>query len=170
MNFNRSLFTCLLFSVVLSACVTTPGYDSPVRTPVEVEDRVIVNGKVLPIPDEPRISIEALPGQQASSPVVRKLLVIAQDQASVGNVDSAANSLERALRIEPRNAVLWSRLAGVRYQQSDFKQAVQLAAKSNTLSGSDRQLRRQNWYLMANAYSAVGDVVAAQKYRDKLNR
>jgi len=72
------------------------------------------------------------------------------------------------LRIEPNNPLLWSQLADVRFSQKNFQQAVQLAAKSNTLAGSDRNLRRQNWILMANAHAANGDQEAAQSYRDKL--
>lgn len=157
-------------SAILSACVSTGGYDEPSRTPAEVEDRIVIDGEVLPLPEEPAISVESLPEEQRASPVVERLLASAEQQRSQGNADAAANSLERALRIEPRNAVLWSRLANVRYTQNDWQQAIQLAAKSNTLAASNQQLRRQNWYLMASAYSAMGDETSAQKYRDKLNQ
>ena len=156
--------------LLLNACTTTGGYDPARQPPAEVEDRVIVNGEVLPLPEEPQIQTESLPGQQTSSPVVSRLLVTAEQQRNAGNADAAANSLERALRIEPRNAMLWSRLADILYTQNDFRQAVQMAAKSNTLSGANSQLRRQNWYLMANAYAAIGEAESAKKYRDKLTQ
>ncbi len=108
-------------------------------------------------------------GIEPASPVVMKLMVSANTQKSNGDLDAAANSLERALRIEPRNALLWSRLAEVRYAQQDWLQSVQLAAKSNTLAGGSTTLRRQNWYLMANAYDSIGDLASAQRYRDKLS-
>ena len=104
------------------------------------------------------------------SPVAQGLLASARQQVETSNWEGAANSLERALRIEPRNAVLWERLANVRYEQRDWRQAIQLAAKSNTLAGTNETLRRQNWYLMANAYDLLGDNEKAQKYRDKLNQ
>jgi tetratricopeptide (TPR) repeat protein len=156
--------------LLLNACTSTGGYEPAGQLPAEVEDRVIVNGEVLPLPQEPQIRTESLPGQQTSSPVVSRLLATAEQQRNAGNADAAANALERALRIEPRNAMLWSRLADIRYTQNDFRQAVQLAAKSNTLSGTNSQLRRQNWYLMANAYAALDDNESAQKYRDKLTQ
>ena len=109
-----------------------------------------------------------MPGQATTSPVVGRLLATAEQHRSAGKIDNAVSSLERALRIEPRNAMLWSRLADIRYAQQDYKQAVQLAAKSNTLTGANLQLRRQNWYLMANAHQAMGHDEAAQKFRDKL--
>lgn len=144
--------------------------DGPTQEPAEVEDRVIVDGEVLPLPEERTITTESLPAVQTMSPVAQALLVTADEQNRAGNADGAANSLERALRIEPRNALLWSRLADVRFSQGDFQQAIQLAAKSNTLVRDDLRLRRQNWYLMANAYESLGDSASAQKYRNKLSR
>ena len=159
----------LLLGLFVSACTSTGNYERTER-PATVEERVVVDGEVLPLPNEPNIQAESLPQEQSMSPVVQRLLVSAEQQRSIGDSESAANSLERALRIEPRNALLWSRLADVRFAQSDWQQAIQLAAKSNTLAGNDQRIRRQNWYMMVNAYDAMGDHIAAQKYRDKLNR
>ncbi len=103
------------------------------------------------------------------SPVVRKLLATAGNQRRVGDWGGAASSLERALRIEPRNGRLWSKLAQIRYDQKAWNKAIQLAAKSNTLSGGNNDLLRENWVLMANAYDALGKTSAAKRYRAKLN-
>ena len=154
------------FALLLNGCATISNTTAP--EPAEVEDRVVVNGEVLPFPDETNIQVESLYGQNNVSVVVQRLLTQAEQQRAEGEPESAANSLERALRIEPQNAMLWSRLADVRYAQDDFQQAVQLAAKSNILAVSNQQLRRQNWYLMANAYLAMGNQERAQQYRAKL--
>jgi len=98
------------------------------------------------------------------------LVATAGDQRRVGNWVGAANSLERALRLEPRNGRLWSRLAQIRYDQKAWKKAIQLAAKSNTLSGGNSNLLRQNWVLMANSYSALGETASADRYRAKLEQ
>lgn len=160
----------LLWALLLGAltgCVTTPPAErDPTQT--TVEERTIIGGEVLPLPEERDINAQPLPDVQTVSPVVQRLLAAANTQAKEGNPDAAANSLERALRIEPRNALLWSKLANVRYLQQDWQQAIQLAAKSNTLSGNDQGLRRQNWNLMGNAYEALGDNAAADRYRSKL--
>jgi len=152
--------------LLLNGCTTISNTGTP--QPAEVEDRTVVNGEVLPFPNETDIQVESLYGQNNTSPVVQRLLTEAEHQRAAGAPEAAANFLERALRIAPQNAMLWSRLADIRYAQNDFQQSVQLAAKSNTLAASDQQLRRQNWYLMANAYLAMGNQQAAQKYRDKL--
>ena len=152
--------------LLLTACATV---DVPTQDPAEVEDRVIIDGEVLPLPDEPEIRAEPLAGGEQMSPVVAKLMVSADTERRTGNLDAAANALERALRIEPRNALLWSRLADIRYSQKNWQQSIQLATKSNTLARSDDNLRRQNWYLMVNAYQAIGDQANAEKYRQKLS-
>ena len=148
---------------------TTPPTEQSAETQQDTIDRVVVDGKVLPLPKEREITTYTLPQERSVSPVVQNLIKKAQGQSQSGNYDSAANSLERALRIEPRNAKLWHRLAGVRYLQELWQKAIQLAAKSNTLAGNNKTLRRENWYLMSNSHKALGNTGAEKKYRDKLS-
>jgi len=170
----------LLCVMTLTACTTNSTVQSvppvanvpvqrPVPQPLPRQDRVVVDGAVLPLPEERNIASYSLPEAEPVSSVVRDLMKKAQAQSQAGDFDSAANSLERALRIEPRNAKIWNRLAGVRYSQESWKKAIQLAAKSNTLAGQNKTLRRENWYLMSNAHKELGNVDAEQKYRNKLN-
>jgi len=174
----------------LSACAT-----SYQRGPASVEDRTLGGQKVpkvpqevvndgsaesdvveseiglepvKPIAEEPVIILEPLRPTKDESPVVESLLASADEQTEIGDSEAAANSLERALRIEPRNATLWSRLAEIHFDQQQFQQAIQLAAKSNVMSGENQHLRRRNWYLMANSYDELGDFDSARKYREKV--
>jgi tetratricopeptide (TPR) repeat protein len=164
------LFFLACLALSLSACISTSTIDVASQSPVEVEDRAVVNGQPLPLPDDAIVKAEPLQGEQPMSAVVKRLVATAGDQRRVGNWDSAASSLERALRIEPRNGRLWSRLAQVRYDQNAWKKAIQLAAKSNTLSGGNSNLLRQNWVLMANSYDALGEPSSADRYRAKLTQ
>ena len=181
----KGIKTSLLFLLLLTlgACASSssvyqsrPVVDNTVKpaprvtVPEDTTDRVVVDGTVLPLPPERKIASYSLPQSQPVSPVVRDLMSKAQQQSQSGDHDSAANSLERALRIEPRNAKLWNRLADVRFSQESWQKAIQMAAKSNTLAGQDETLRRKNWYLMTNAHKALGNTEAEQKYRNKLNR
>ena len=84
------------------------------------------------------------------------LMDSARSDASSGKLGSAAATLERALRIEPRNPRLWHELAKVRYRQADYTQAESLAARSNTYAGSDADLRAANQKLIADARAARG--------------
>lgn len=151
--------------MVLSACATTSntGEGAPV-----VESPTVVDGDVLPLPEQRKIEVYSLPGGVTQTSVVQRLMSSAQQSRDEGEWEAAANSLERALRIEPRNAVLWGQLADVRFRQANWQQAIQLAAKSNALADNNINLLRQNWVLMANAYDAIGDSDRAQSYRDRL--
>jgi Tfp pilus assembly protein PilF len=75
---------------------------------------------------------------------------------AAGRLANAAASLERALRIEPRNPRLWHELAQVRLRQGEYAQVESLAARSNAWAGSDSTLREDNQRLIEQARQAAG--------------
>jgi Flp pilus assembly protein TadD len=75
----------------------------------------------------------------------------ARADVAANRLGSAAATLERALRIEPRNARLWHELAAVRLRQGDYAQAASTAARSNTFAGSDAGLRAANQRIIDDA-------------------
>lgn len=78
------------------------------------------------------------------SGTVLALLNQARVQQQAGNNERAAAVLERALRLDPKNANLWHELAKIRLQQGLMSQAKSLAIKSNTLAEGDDDLIRSN--------------------------
>ena len=121
-----------------------------------------------------------VPGQQAPAPpqaeaprenvAIAGLLDSARADAAAGRLPNAAASLERALRIEPRNPRLWQELARVRLRQGDYTQAENLAQRSNTWGGADNRLRAENWSLIAQSRQARGDAEGARKALDLANQ
>ncbi len=93
------------------------------------------------------------------------LLERARQEAGSGRRESAGASLERALRIEPRNAWLWHELARLRLSQGQYAQAVSLAQKSNSLAVRERTLQALNWHLIADARIAQGNPAGAAQAR-----
>jgi cytochrome c-type biogenesis protein CcmH/NrfG len=91
----------------------------------------------------------------------------ARDDAAAGKFNAAAAHLERALRIEPRNALLWHDLARVTLYQGQAEQAVQLATKSNTFAGRNPTLRASNWRLIGQARTQSGDQDGAESAFDR---
>lgn len=79
------------------------------------------------------------------------LMESARADAAAGRLPNAAASLERALRIEPRNPRLWQELARVRLRQGDYAQAESLAQRSNTWAGGDAALRAENARIIEEA-------------------
>jgi cytochrome c-type biogenesis protein CcmH/NrfG len=112
---------------------------------------------------------DATPSTAAASDnsAVVTLVQNAKTDAAAGRLASAAANLERALRIEPRNPVLWHELARVRLDEGQSAQAEQLANKSLTLTGTDTGLRAENWRLIGHARAQTGDHSGAQSAFEK---
>lgn len=83
--------------------------------------------------------------------------------ASGQDYDTAAMLLERALRLEPEDAVMWSKLAEVHLLQGNANQAENIAAKSNTLSINNSLLNYRNWKIIGQARALKGDEIGAQE-------
>lgn len=103
----------------------------------------------------------------SEQPAVIALYDGARNDTAAGRLDAAAATLERALRIEPRNPGLWQELAKVRLAQGQYEQVLSLAAKSNSLAGDSKYIRAGNWRVIGEARSRLGDTRAAQDAFDK---
>jgi tetratricopeptide (TPR) repeat protein len=91
------------------------------------------------------------------------LLDSADKYVKGGQLDKAGAALERALRIEPRNAGIWHDLAQIRLHQGQYQQAESLASKSNNLASGNRALQSRNWKLISVARKAGGNTAGAEE-------
>lgn len=80
----------------------------------------------------------------------------AKDYLSQGDYNQAEMTMERALRVEPRNGYYWHTLAKVKYRKKQYSQAVQFCLKSKSMAGSDRQLIQINDDLIERAKRSSG--------------
>ena len=101
-----------------------------------------------------------------TSKTVISLIKQAREAAQKGDLARSEVQLERALRIEPRNAVLWHYMAKLRLNQGNLAQAAGLAAKSNSLEHNDRLLQSANWRIIAHARYRKGDMQGVQQAQD----
>jgi Tfp pilus assembly protein PilF len=143
-----------LLIVLVSGCATAP---EPAPTTPEPE----------PAPAPP--VVPATPPRQENI-AVAGLMNSARADAAAGNLTNAAASLERALRIEPRNPRLWHELARVRLKQGQYVQAESVAARSNSWAGEDKPLRAENWRLIAQSREARGDAEGARQALEQSSR
>ena len=102
-----------------------------------------------------------------SSSAIKALLEEAKEFFVKGESEQAAALIERALRISPKNPVLWHNLAGVRLQQEQWSRAASLAAKSNSLAVKKTMLRVRNWVVIALACEGLGDADCANEARKR---
>ena len=110
------------------------------------------------IPDEePAAPVPLDEPVQQDSPAVVALLDDADQYVVSGKKQEAVASIERALRIEPKNPVLWNRLGQLRLQNGEWEQAIAMAKKSNVLATGNRSLQADNWMIIAKARDAQGD-------------
>lgn len=116
----------LLVMTLLAACGT------PMQTPSQ-------SPAPTPAPSSP-----AQPRPQAQSAAATQLLASARGDLAVGRLESAGATLERALRIEPRNPWLWHELARLRLREGKAAEARSLAARSNSVAGGDASVREAN--------------------------
>ncbi len=129
----RVLPTLLLFALVLTGCA---------------------GGSTVTGPDA---AFEEMGATQDAGRAVSTLLAKVEIQENQDQWERAAALLERALRIEPRNAQLWHRLAKIRLQQGRYAMAESLAQKSNSLAKKDDEaLKRRNAELIEIARREVG--------------
>jgi len=112
----------------------------------------------------------AKPAAPSGNVAVAGLMQSARSDVAAGRLTNAAATLERALRIEPRNPRLWQELARVRLKQGEYVQAESVAARSNSWAGSDNTLRAENWRLIAEAREARGDADGARKALETAER
>jgi len=88
---------------------------------------LIVGCSSLPMPPAEPIS---------NNPAVLDLLDIAQHQMHNGDYQPAKSNLERALRLEPRNAYLWLELAEANRKEENLTTARNLALRAKTFTKS----------------------------------
>lgn len=101
--------------------------------------------------------------RDAASPALNALLDEAEKAIADNRLDRAASALERAMRIEPRNASLWHDLGQIRLYQKRYDEAELLATKSNTLAGGNSSLQQRNWQMIARVRRAQGDEIGARE-------
>jgi hypothetical protein len=141
-------YAAVVIALVLAGCASAPEQTpGPAPTPAPT-----------PAP-EPAPTPAPTPAPPAARPeniAVAGLMETARADVAAGRLANAAASLERALRIEPRNPRLWQELARLRLRQGEYTQAESLAARSNAWAGSDSGLREENARIISEARELAG--------------
>lgn len=156
MNMNKCLYIAVCL-ITLSACS---------QQPTKSEALIPVEERYVPAESSTTAS-PAYSVDNVQPTVIATLVDEANAHAAAGNTDKAIASLERALRIEPKNALLWHRFAAIRLQQHNWQQAIALARKSNALANDNTALKSQNWSIIARAYEGLGDLEKAKEARQR---
>jgi tetratricopeptide (TPR) repeat protein len=100
---------------------------------------------------------------QGMSPAMADLIRRADAAIEQQQWPVATGLLERALRINPKQAEAWTRMAVVNLGQQNPQQALQMAKKSNRYARDDDALKAYNWLLMSRAYESLGKAALAEQ-------
>jgi len=155
----------LVTSAVLSACAAPSPYQKPAPPPQQpgetppAETRPGEAPSTVPEPQPPPAPVVREPTLGAAS---RALVSQAQTQMATKNYAVAAASIERALRIEPDNPLLWIELGKVRFAEGNFVQAENMARKAVSMSVNAPRAQSSSWRLIAESYRARGKNIEAQ--------
>lgn len=141
--------------ILLAACAGPPSRES---APAPVEEQSTTPA----VPPMARAPVPEAAPPRPANPAVESLLAQALDASRRGDQAGAISLLERAQRIEPRNALVWNRMALVRLQEGQYVQAESLALKSNLYASGNPELRVRNWRLIAEARRGRGDTQGAR--------
>jgi tetratricopeptide (TPR) repeat protein len=99
---------------------------------------------------------QAPPRENHLSAATHSLVTQARTQMSHGDLDGASATLDRALRIEPNNPLLWIELGRLRIAEGDAHQAEGCGRKALALASGDRGTQAQAGRLLADALRAQG--------------
>jgi Tfp pilus assembly protein PilF len=134
----------------------------PVPAPGSAGEPVIEAPLPTPVPRErPKTAPATL------SPASKALVTQAQTQRRKGDLPGATVSLERALRIEPRNPLLWIEMGRLRMDQRNYPQAEAMGRKALSMSVGDGRTQSAAWQLIADSLRARGKNPEAQEALEK---
>jgi uncharacterized protein HemY len=96
------------------------------------------------------------PRENHLSPATRSLVTQAHTLLAHGDIDGASATLDRALRIEPSNPLLWIELGRVRLVDGNAHQAEVCARKALALASGDPAAQSQAGRVLSDALRAQG--------------
>jgi Flp pilus assembly protein TadD len=149
--------------LLLGAALLLGGCFGPAPRPAPPPDNAIPpspSSPALPPASSPATSTPPpahappVPRENHLSPATRSLVTQAHSLAAHGDLDGASSTLDRALRIEPNNPLLWIELARLRLLESDAHLAEGCARKALVLASGDRDAQAQAGRALADALRA----------------
>jgi Flp pilus assembly protein TadD len=157
----------LVTAIAVSACTVPPPYKTPAPpAPVPAPQEPPVQTQPAPPPAPPVETPEPPPPvvrEPTLSAASRALVNQAQIQLQSKNYPVAASSIERALRIEPSNPLLWIELGKVRQAEGNYVQAENMARKAASMSVLAPKANSAAWSLIAESLRARGKNTEARE-------
>jgi hypothetical protein len=188
---SRLLFLGMLgaLAVQLSGCVIfrepvgtpqspapsrpTPDYSGSSGSPTNPYPAPPATAVPAPVPTPPPVANAPPPAtrQFHLGPAATALVTQAHRQAAGGDPQLAISTIERALRIEPDNPLLWLELGDIHEAAGHYDQAAGMGHKALQLATGDPHAQSASWHLIADSLKARGrngEAAEAQHRADEL--
>jgi uncharacterized protein HemY len=143
----------LTLAMLLGGCAASARLEQPPGSPASSS---LPNSTTTNSPSGPPSPVPPPPRQNSLSPATLSLVTQARSLLARGDFDGASSTLDRALRIEPNNPLLWIELGRVRLAERDPHQAEGCGRKALALASGDPGARRQAGRVLADALRAQG--------------
>ena len=147
-----------LLGLLLSGCATSP---------VLTTEQSSTQADRIPESEQAEASAATDASTDGTEAVTLALLKQSERAAENGSLAEALSYAERAVRIEPRRADLWTHLASLELADGDPQAAVQHANKALALSRNRPDWQRAAWLVIADAKDATGDSEGARSIRER---
>ena len=170
---SRSLIALpalLTATLLLGGCPSLSTRPEAPSAPVNAPPRSSAPVPVNPAPAPPAPPAERPlppPRENRLSPATRSLVNQSHALLARGDIDGASTTLDRALRIEPSNPLLWIEIGRVRMVEGDSHQAESCAKKALALASGDRAAQNQAGHLLIDALRAQGRNPEAQDIENR---
>jgi uncharacterized protein HemY len=159
---HRALRRVAALGLVVNLSLLLGGCPSPWTRPEPQGSAPAIPAQPSPAPAPPSAPAPASPRPQAPprenhlSPATRSLVTQAHTLLAHGDIDGASATLDRALRIEPSNPLLWIELGRVRLVDGNAHQAEVCARKALALASGDPAAQGQAGRVLGDALRAQG--------------
>lgn len=158
----------LLLTMLLAACSSAP------PAPAPVEHRPRPDSVPVPQPAPAMPSTQPRPAQTQPQPPPRipssgateALMIASTNAAAAGDTRSAITHLQRAIRLDGRNAELWARLSTAFLRDGQVGNARQYANRALGLAGSRGDWKRAAWLAIAELEEFDGNEDEANRIRE----
>jgi tetratricopeptide (TPR) repeat protein len=163
---NIKLCISLLCIIFIGGCAGNQGPSVSDSRASSGQSRTAENSNKPAAPPKPAKIKPAPPKNSAA-----KILLAQADTALAQQAPAQAIVLlERAIRIDPREALLWIRLSRAHLAQGHTQAASQHARKAIALAGSDAVKTGQAWLQLADVLEAQGERQQAASLRRRYTR
>jgi len=150
----------LLATLGLAGCPASLRSSPDLRTPSSPAPVAAAGSQISPIPQPPIAPPPTAPPPRPAprenhlSAATRSLVTQAHTLTAHGDFDAASSTLDRALRIEPNNPLLWVEIGRLRLAENDAHQAEVCGRRALALASGDRGTEAQAGRLLADALRA----------------